>query len=348
MCKDDPQRKFSKELDRRLRKEHHAYLRQIKVLLLGTGESGKSTIIKQMKFLYLQGFVKEEERKEFEVLVYQNILRGMKTMLDAMEKLQISLENPALQDSAYDLLDLPVKSFVDVRPHKDVILKLWRDQGIQKVYEQRNKYQLSDSIKYFLDELEDRIGNAGYIPNTDDVFRVREPTTGIHESVFLLEKAVFRMLDVGGQRSERRKWIFCFEDITSVIFVASTSEYDQVMFEENEVNRMEESIALFEQLVNYELFAATSFILFLNKQDLLEAKVQKSHLADYFPSFEGPKKDYEAAKEFIKEMYLSRRPPKKDVFEHETIATDTQLIDKVMDSVKSTLVRLHLKEYLIY
>ena len=46
----------------------------------------------------------------------------------------------------------------------------------------------------------------------------------------------FRMVDVGGQRSERRKWIHCFENVTSIIFLVALSEYDQILFEsENEV-----------------------------------------------------------------------------------------------------------------
>ena len=44
------------------------------------------------------------------------------------------------------------------------------------------------------------------------------------------------MVDVGGQRSERRKWIHCFENVTSIIFLVALSEYDQILFEsDNEV-----------------------------------------------------------------------------------------------------------------
>ena len=50
----------------------------------------------------------------------------------------------------------------------------------------------------------------------------------------------FRMVDVGGQRSERRKWIHCFENVTSIIFLVALSEYDQVLFEsENEVKLLQ-------------------------------------------------------------------------------------------------------------
>ena len=47
----------------------------------------------------------------------------------------------------------------------------------------------------------------------------------------------FRMVDVGGQRSERRKWIHCFENVTSIMFLVALSEYDQVLVEsDNEVS----------------------------------------------------------------------------------------------------------------
>lgn len=47
---------------------------------------------------------------------------------------------------------------------------------------------------------------------------------------------IHRMVDVGGQRSERRKWIHCFENVTSIIFLAVLSEYDMLLFENNEVS----------------------------------------------------------------------------------------------------------------
>ena len=121
------------------------------------------------------------------------------------------------------------------------------------------------------------------------------------------------MVDVGGQRSERRKWIHCFENVTSIMFLVALSEYDQVLVEsDNEVlavfclssqyldqdhpfiarvfffkNRMEESKALFRTIITYPWFQNSSVILFLNKKDLLEEKIAYSHLVDYFPEFDG-------------------------------------------------------------
>ncbi|KAK2087004.1 hypothetical protein P7K49_032911 [Saguinus oedipus] len=95
------------------------------------------------------------------------------------------------------------------------------------------------------------------------------------------------MVDVGGQRSERRKWIHCFENVTSIMFLVALSEYDQVLVESDNENRMEESKALFRTIITYPWFQNSSVILFLNKKDLLEDKILYSHLVDYFPEFDG-------------------------------------------------------------
>ena len=66
----------------------------------------------------------------------------------------------------------------------------------------------------------------------------------------------YRMVDVGGQRSERRKWIHCFENVTSIIFLVALSEYDQILFEsDNEVYRVFFIILLPFLLFNPFLFA---------------------------------------------------------------------------------------------
>ena len=106
------------------------------------------------------------------------------------------------------------------------------------------------------------------------------------------------MFDVGGQRSERKKWIHCFESVTSIIFCTALSEYDQVLLEESKTvsqllasppcsirsnqifylflqNRMAESLVLFESVINSRWFLRTSIILFLNKIDVFKSKLPK-------------------------------------------------------------------------
>ena len=95
------------------------------------------------------------------------------------------------------------------------------------------------------------------------------------------------MLDVGGQRSERRKWIHCFDCVTAVLFCASLSEYDQTLREDDTQNRMKESLLLFDEICNSPWFRDTAFILFLNKTDLFRDKIQRVPLTVCFPQYNG-------------------------------------------------------------
>ena len=101
---------------------------------------------------------------------------------------------------------------------------LRRTQG---VYARRNEFQLNDSAQYFLSDV-GRLCAPDYVPSDQDVLRSRVKTTGIVKIEFVVNKTTFRMFDVGGQRSERKKWIHCFDNVTTVLFIMALSEYDQV------------------------------------------------------------------------------------------------------------------------
>jgi len=133
----------------------------------------------------------------------------------------------------------------------------------------------------------DRLSDPKYVPTVDDILRVRTKTTGVHEVCFSVAEFNFRMVDVGGQRSERRKWIHCFQGVTAVIFFVAMSEYNQYLIEDPTVNRMHESIALFEEIVNSRWFEKSSIILFLNKSDLFQEKIQRVDMKCLFPDYDG-------------------------------------------------------------
>ncbi|KAK3595454.1 hypothetical protein CHS0354_003446 [Potamilus streckersoni] len=348
LCMDKDSKRLkalSKQIDARLAKEKRIAKRTIKLLMLGTGESGKSTFIKQMRIIHGSGY-SDEDKRSFIKLVYQNIFMAMNAMIRAMDTLKISYKNPANEENGITIRNLDHETITTFdAQYVDAIKSLWADSGIMECYDRRREYQLSDSAKYYLDDV-DRIAAPDYLPTLQDILRVRAPTTGIIEYPFDLDSIIFRMVDVGGQRSERRKWIHCFENVTSIMFLVALSEYDQVLVESDNENRMEESKALFRTIITYPWFQNSSVILFLNKKDLLEEKIMHSHLVDYFPEFDGPKKDAQAAREFILRMFVDLNPdPDKIIYSHFTCATDTENIRFVFAAVKDTILQLNLKEY---
>ncbi|KPP73148.1 guanine nucleotide-binding protein subunit alpha-14-like [Scleropages formosus] len=253
------------------------------------------------------------------------------------------LPSLSLQNHSNMVAEVEVDKVSSLEPsYVGAIRSLWKDRGLQDCYERRREYQLSDSTNYYLNEL-DRIAQPSYVPTEQDILRVRVATTGIIEYRFDLESVIFRMVDVGGQRSERRKWIHCFENVTSIIFLVALSEYDQVLAECDNENRMEESKALFKTIITYPWFQQSSVILFLNKTDILEEKIMYSHLATYYPEFTGPKNDAKAAREFILKMYQEQN--EKALYSHFTCATDTENIRFVFAAVKDTILRNNLKDF---
>lgn len=114
-------------------------------------------------------------------------------------------------------------------------------------------------------------------------------TTGIVQQHFEIKERKYTMFDVGGQRNERRKWIHAFDNCNAVVFVAALSEYDQVLYEDDGTNRMEEALSLFEQICNSKWFAETSVILFLNKQDLFVEKLATQPLSKYVAAYPRPR-----------------------------------------------------------
>lgn len=339
------QKRINQEIEKQLRKDKRDARRELKLLLLGTGESGKSTFIKQMRIIHGTGY-SDEDRRTFIKLVYQNIFMAMNAMIRAMETLNIQYKNSENEDNGNMIRVVDFETVTSFeKPYVDAIKSLWQDAGIQECYDRRREYQLTDSAKYYLDSI-DRISLEDYLPTLQDILRVRIPTTGIIEYPFDLDSIIFRMVDVGGQRSERRKWIHCFENVTSIMFLVALSEYDQVLVESDNENRMEESKALFRTIITYPWFQNSSVILFLNKKDLLEEKIMHSHLVDYFPEFDGPQKDAQAAREFILKMFVDLNPdPDKIIYSHFTCATDTENIRFVFAAVKDTILQLNLKEY---
>lgn len=94
----------------------------------------------------------------------------------------------------------------------------------------------------------DRIGDVNYIPTDQDVLRSRVKTTGITETTFVIGDLTYRMFDVGGQRSERKKWIHCFENVTAIIFLVAISEYDQVLIEDETVVKFICTYSIYKEL----------------------------------------------------------------------------------------------------
>jgi len=196
------------------------------------------------------------------------------------------------------------------------------------------KFHLNDTADYFFDEIE-RISLEDYLPTEKDVLRARIRSTGIEEAEFTFEKLAFSLIDVGGQRSERRKWIHCFDNVTAVLFCAAISEYDQMLREDGAQNRLNEALVLFQEISNSHLFANGSIILFLNKTDLFEKKIDKVPLTIWMSDYQGESID--DAKAYIKQQFV--KLTSHNIYTHYTCALDTRNIQIVITAIREELLK---------
>uniref|UniRef100_A0A915ACQ2 Guanine nucleotide-binding protein G(s) subunit alpha n=1 Tax=Parascaris univalens TaxID=6257 RepID=A0A915ACQ2_PARUN len=358
------QRKVNKQIEEQLQKDKQLLRATHRLLLLGAGESGKSTIVKQMRILHINGF-SEREKKEKTCDIRKNVRDSIEVILKAMEEIDppVQLDDPSNEPSKEYLLTTACAPDFDYpQIFYDHVEKCWADRGVQSCYERSNEYQLIDCAKYFLDKVAD-IRQADYNPSEQDILRCRVMTTGIFETKFEVDKVRFHMFDVGGQRDERRKWIQCFNDVTAIIFVCASSSYNLVLWEDATQNRLKESLALFKNIWNNRWLKTISVILFLNKQDLLAEKIKsKRHLLEtYFPEFANYQLPADAtydasddpavvrAKYFIRGEFLRISTAASDgrhhCYPHFTCAVDTENIRRVFNDCRDIIQRIHLRQY---
>lgn len=309
-----------------------------KLLLLGAGESGKSTLVKQMKIIHGDGYT-GNELESYKPTIHENIVLSMKAVLEAMGVIHINLGDMTNRVHVKSVLCFPGGALsVELA---SAVRALWKDTGVQEAFRRRNEFQLNDSAPYYFDNIE-RIASPNYVPTNQDVLRARVQTTGIIETSFPYQGKIYKMFDVGGQRSERRKWIECFDDVTAVIFVSALSGYDLMCSEASDVNRVHESMQLFGEICNNKFFTSTAMILFLNKTDLFSDKIMRDEypLKKTFPGYTGAEKDPSEARKFILSQFKSlNKNPKKIIYEHYTCATDTKNITIVFGAVSDIIAK---------
>jgi GTPase SAR1 family protein len=321
----------------------------IKLLILGAGGSGKTTLRKQFTRLYANGFQDVASRKELRELIVYNMLEGAQAVLKAAQDADIGggLRSPDAERAASFLERLhPDARTLDEETVKSLKI-LAKDEGVQRAMDLRSKYQVQECFFPYLKSciaLYPEWGGASWIPSADDCVRSRTRSSGIIEVEFEYEKVRFKLFDAGGQRAERRKWLHAFDDVTALIFVSSLTEYDEVLFEDKSKNRLKESLEVWEELVNSSHFTNTPTLLFLNKLDLFEDKylVRKVPLNDagLFPDAPQGEPDKDQAIAWISSLFQERHR-KADpslLYIHLTTAVDSTQVNQVFNDVKEIVL----------
>eukprot|EP01083_Nonionella_stella_P204964 746817_1 len=310
-----------------------------KVVFCASGQSGSSTMFKQFRNIYGEGYSTHDKR-QFTQHVHAQIIEQMKECLGYMDHLKEEepeeykdldleltgagkdaadvlrgLENPKLNPDIVDIIDL-----------------LWTEDAIRLIYDLRATTKIEDTSAYFWDDIR-RVAARDYVPTEKDILYVRYRTTGVVDQNLKIIGQKFHIFNMGGQLSERKKWIRVFESVTAVLFVSALSSYNEVMFEDDQVNSMVDSIALFEQICNNERLKDAALFLFLNKKDLFAERIRTIPITECpaFASFEGDTTNYDETTEYIKQQFESYT--EKAIYIHLTCAVDRNQMEKVYEDI---------------
>jgi guanine nucleotide-binding protein subunit alpha len=346
------------EEDKRLHREAEKALKdaksklasQVKVLLLGSGDSGKSTVLKQMRLIHKVPF-STQEIENYRQLVFNNLTFGLRYVLEAMEdmELEVADDNVKHLEMLAEVTDLSDGEPFPVN-FLEPLKALWADVNVQKACARGNEAALPENLYYYFSDL-DRLFDPYYVPDEQHIVHCRARTIGITETRFNLRDHEMLMVDVGGQKSERRKWIHCFQDVTSILFLVSLSGYDQCLAEDRDANQMQDAMTIWDSICHSQWFRSTSIILFLNKNDLFEKKIQHSPIKNFFPDFEGEPGDPRGGRDYFKRRFArlaqKANAKEREIYIHITTATDTAMLRVVMAAVEDTIVSKNIREVML-
>jgi GTPase SAR1 family protein len=277
-----------------------------KFLLLGAGEAGKSTFVKQAKFVF-NGDIPDSEKYLYARTIKKNAMDCMLNFVKNGRSLGVEEDGAAKQAGDKLLEMLTVDEDDDEKELNEEIGKvidaLWATPFLKETYHRRDAFWHLDASSYYFDNIL-RISGSGFTPSNQDSIMCRVLTTGVQVTEFSEGKLTYSVVDVGGQRSERRKWIHCFDNVHAIIFLASLIGYNQVLFEDGCTNRMHESLNLFKEIVKNPLFKDTPVFIMLNKRDLFMETIKEKDLSTCFPEYTGGTA-YEPAVDHIKMKYKS-------------------------------------------
>eukprot|EP01097_Dermamoeba_algensis_P009059 TRINITY_DN6248_c0_g1_i1.p1 TRINITY_DN6248_c0_g1~~TRINITY_DN6248_c0_g1_i1.p1 ORF type:complete len:354 (-),score=70.57 TRINITY_DN6248_c0_g1_i1:302-1363(-) len=273
------------------------------MLILGAPQSGKSTLLKQIKLLTV-GF-SQHERVEWILDCRVDVLRSLQHLFVISHKLDISFSSDVI-DSFDNLSRLTDEELTEERmtnEHRNTIIKLCENpeiMGLVTMWREHelNESGLSDSLHYLLTHAS-RIFSKEFIPNDADILRTKRRKSVVQEVCFDQGKRTMRAIDLENITGNKKKWTDQFDSVDYVIYCISLSDFNMTLAESPDVNKLRESLEEFRKEISQTNEQRVEFVV-LNKMDLFREKLEKYHFSSFISEYQGPNIAEDCAK-FIEE-----------------------------------------------
>lgn len=328
-----------------------------RLLLLGNGGSGKSTLFKQLRILNTSG-IEDEARKSATLPILNNLLGSCVILVNLCEENKLDL--PDSVTSAAEGLDVMV---LDDEDDTDAVKELHRccsviwscdvikNDGValsQKMDSEKD--QLDPNAVHFLDSM-DRICAPGYIPTDEDILKQRRSTSGSHKMMFDFDPAKYdetgyvqhwEITDIGGQVHERHLWAEQSQDLTGLIYVLSLSDFDQRSQDNRGENKfLDDGVGTLCDVLNQKAVQGIPILIMLNKIDIFRDKIKGGPgIGATFQDYAGKPADETASIEYMKgriKKIVMERTKCKVMNMFVTCATDTDMMRNMIKKMIDTI-----------
>ncbi|KAJ1309618.1 hypothetical protein OPQ81_006388 [Rhizoctonia solani] len=273
--------------------------------------------------------------------------RLLQTCMRTTNTIRTSTSPSAEQDSVVVNVDDPA---VTLEACAADMKLLWSCPAIHQYLKKAGLF-IEEISGFFLNDIE-RIASPGYIPTDDDILRSRVKTIAPTETILpKLEQGLeWRLYDVGGARRQRAKWAPFFDDMDLLIVLVPVSAFNQQLAEDHMVNRLQDSFEMWIELCKTTALHHIPILLFLNKTDILEKKLNagirlSKYLASYGDRPNEPKKALQYfTKRFISLRKSAKAPSSTPCYIHHTSVVDRSTTQMVIGHVREKIMMGQMKE----
>eukprot|EP00732_Lithocolla_globosa_P003770 Lithocolla_globosa_v1_NODE_3162_length_1744_cov_8.686797.p1 type:complete len:350 gc:universal NODE_3162_length_1744_cov_8.686797:2-1051(+) len=313
-----------------------------RVLLLGQGQSGKRTVMRQWK-LAVEGGFSREERVEVRPWVFANIVSNLQSVCLGMSKLGLDFETRTAQEMSSQLLKWSPNLVFEENSFSlfPLVQTLLEDQQVQSCLKQGDQYGLSTSATYFFENIS-RFSHLDYLPSNSDVLRVNETKHGVTEQrVDLMNEFFMHLVDISRIRGERKKWIHMFENIDLAVFCVDLVCYYKPTFYASSTSYdcLRETLTYFESTISSMWFLSTPFVVLFTKTDLLQQDLETFPFSNFWPEYTGSN-DYNSVCHYIVELFEQiAAKQNRTIYCHMVCATDTVGIKMTYETMREIIIK---------